>query len=442
MTALMILLTPIGAQACTTSDMLDLIGSVEAPEGYNQVYGGVKLMPPAPITSMTVREVINWQREASRTAVSSAAGRYQIIRATLEGLVARGVVHPNDRFDPYTQDRLGAALLADTGYTDGTTDPNIANRVSGVWAALPRVSGPGRGASTYEGIAGNHALIDPDSYMAFMACETDLPAVSRQSRIVRASLRVGLNIEALLEEIREQSDKIVQRYSDVALWLLWTLFAVQLVFTFGRLTIQGASLEVVIASMVFLFPLTLLLWLAITNFGEILTWTAKAATQVSNDTIGTEGFSLATLIRDRMILFSRNMEAGYAFSKWVYGGVLAATICNLIVLAMQLGAVIFVYMRSLIVLAAAAILLGLGSLSGTQNVAFGVLAKLLGAFLQILTITIILFITLDLTKDMSAEPEILGRAFTAFGLDIIALVLLIAVPRAAVKLAVVKGVAA
>ncbi|MDX8355383.1 hypothetical protein [Cognatiyoonia sp. IB215182] len=440
--ALMIVLTPIGVQACTTSQMLEFIGSLEAPEGYNQVYSGVKLMPPAPITSMTVQEVINWQREASRTAVSSAAGRYQVIRATLESLVAQGVVRPSDRFSPRTQDRLGAALLADIGYTNGTTDPNVANRISGVWAALPRVTGPGRGVSTYEGIAGNHALIDPDSYMAFMACEIGLSEIRTRSAIVRAGLRVGLSIEALLENIREQSARIVDRYSQVAIWLLWSLLAVQLVFMFGRLAIMGEGLEAMIASMVFLLPLTLLLWVVITNFGDILTWTARAATQVSNDTIGSEGFSLATLIRDRMILFSRNMEAGYALSTWVYGGVLAATLCNLIVLALQLGAVIFVYMRSLIVLAASAILLGLGSLSGTQHVAFGVLAKLLGAFLQILTITIILFATLDLTRDLSAASGILGRAFAALTLDLVALVLLVAVPRTMTKLAVVRGVSA
>ena len=120
------------AYGCTESEMLDLIGSLEAPEGYDQVYGGVKLAPPRPITSMRVYEVIEWQREASRTAVSSAAGRYQVIRATLERMVERGVVHKNERFSPGVQDRIGRFLLRETGYRSGPISHKTANRIAGV----------------------------------------------------------------------------------------------------------------------------------------------------------------------------------------------------------------------------------------------------------------------------------------------------------------------
>ena len=69
--------------------MLNMIGALEAPAGYDQVYSGVVDHPPRRITTMTVDEVLAWQRQTVRTSVSSAAGRYQIIRPTLQGLLER-----------------------------------------------------------------------------------------------------------------------------------------------------------------------------------------------------------------------------------------------------------------------------------------------------------------------------------------------------------------
>ena len=61
---------------------------------------------------MRVDEVLDWQRQAVRGAsVSSAAGRYQIIRPTLQRLVDAGLVAPGAIFDAATQDRLAQHLL-------------------------------------------------------------------------------------------------------------------------------------------------------------------------------------------------------------------------------------------------------------------------------------------------------------------------------------------
>lgn len=130
--------------------ILDMIGSVEAPQGYNQVYGGSKIQPPRPITTMTIRELLAWQdRSVAAGSKSSAAGRYQIIRKTLRSLVAQGAARMNDRFDRSTQDRLGRALLSKRGLerfeAGQMTASDFAQSLSQEWAALPAFTRDRRG---------------------------------------------------------------------------------------------------------------------------------------------------------------------------------------------------------------------------------------------------------------------------------------------------------
>ncbi len=166
-----------GAMACTERTMLELIGTLEAPKGYDQVYSGVSVQPPRPITTMTVGEVLEWQRLASRTSVSTAAGRYQVIRGTLSNMVDQGVVSVDDIYSPRTQDRLVVHLLRSTGYRNGSTSPEVANR-----AALPLVSGPRKGLSAYHGIANNKARTTPANVLAMLNGQ---PFSTKPTRIAR-----------------------------------------------------------------------------------------------------------------------------------------------------------------------------------------------------------------------------------------------------------------
>jgi len=60
--------------ACTENAVLDLIGQLEAPTGYDTVYRGVRVPPPQPITTMTVGQVLDWQGHTVRAgSVSTAA---------------------------------------------------------------------------------------------------------------------------------------------------------------------------------------------------------------------------------------------------------------------------------------------------------------------------------------------------------------------------------
>jgi len=156
--------------------MLDLIGQAEAPRGYNQVWGGTRLDPPRPITSMTVAEVLDWQRASVRAgSFSSASGKYQIIRPTLQSLVDDGSVRPDEQFNRATQDRLGVSLMNRRGLRDFQSgrinETTFAQRLSQEWAGLPaatrdRAGRPATGQSYYADDGVNNATVSLQSVLA------------------------------------------------------------------------------------------------------------------------------------------------------------------------------------------------------------------------------------------------------------------------------------
>ncbi|MCG7622732.1 hypothetical protein [Epibacterium sp. Ofav1-8] len=126
--------------------LLDLIGSVEAPKGYDQVYGKIRGAdkPPKPLTSMTVGEVLDWQDSIDSRYMSEAAGRYQIMEDTLRDQVRKGNVSLDARFDANTQDRLAISLMNQRGlasYQAGLIDADeFAQELSKEWASLPAIT--------------------------------------------------------------------------------------------------------------------------------------------------------------------------------------------------------------------------------------------------------------------------------------------------------------
>ncbi|MCG7626486.1 hypothetical protein MHM88_01610 [Epibacterium sp. MM17-32] len=155
--------------------LLDLIGSVEAPKGYDQVYGGTKLAPPKPITSMTVAEVLDWQdRSVAAGSASSAAGKYQVIRGTLRDEVRNGTVSMNDRFTPAVQDKIAVSRMNYRGlgaYQAGLIDETeFGQRLSMEWASLPalttdRKGRTAKGQSYYAGDGLNKSHVAPKTIL-------------------------------------------------------------------------------------------------------------------------------------------------------------------------------------------------------------------------------------------------------------------------------------
>lgn len=153
--------------------LLNLIGKGEGA-GYDTVYGGSKLSPQKPITSMSLTELLDWQdRSVGAGSISSAAGRYQVIRGTLRAVISSGAVTQNSTYSPITQDTIAIYLLKVRGLnrflTDAITKETFANNLAKEWASFPVVTGPNIGSSYYAGdAAGNSARVGVQEVIAVL----------------------------------------------------------------------------------------------------------------------------------------------------------------------------------------------------------------------------------------------------------------------------------
>lgn len=165
-------------------NLLDFIGDIEAPQGYDTIFGNRQGNLQIPLTQMTYGNIIDAQANwGSKTWVrnnwghktaSSAAGRYQFMQATLQD-IAREIRSIDGKliFAPSLQDRLGYYLLLRRGYADF-----IAGKLSLVqfglslakeWASFPVLSATtgqhrdvARGQSYYAGDGLNKSLVKPE----------------------------------------------------------------------------------------------------------------------------------------------------------------------------------------------------------------------------------------------------------------------------------------
>lgn len=162
--------------------LLSFIRKHEAPKGYDQVWGGIRRqhLPPKPLSTMTVREVLAWQNKIDPLYNSEAAGAYQVMEDTLRANYAAAGLGLDDLFDVSTQDRFATYLLRHRGldaYMAGRmTAEAFANSLAKEWASLPvvtpiRRAGGGRtwivpaGASYYAGDGFNKALTPVKPFM-------------------------------------------------------------------------------------------------------------------------------------------------------------------------------------------------------------------------------------------------------------------------------------
>lgn len=146
---------------------LSLVGSVEGPDGYDTITLATRLQPSKPLTSMSIEEVLAFQRKVrSSGANSSAMGRYQFNYRTLSHIVETRGIDTSLRFDRFTQDALARMEMQRCGFYDaGATKTSVANCLAAVWAALPLASGPRRGQSRYAGVAGNRSLVTVEEFL-------------------------------------------------------------------------------------------------------------------------------------------------------------------------------------------------------------------------------------------------------------------------------------
>lgn len=150
--------------------LLDLIGSIEAPKGYDTVYANKQHLLTKPITEMTLNELIENQTGFTKYFGSSASGRYQFMRNTLLDLKKTLKLTGNQIFTPNFQDKLGYELLKRRGYMDWEsgkiTHDAFMIALAKEWASFPvpyAMKGAhrqlARGQSYYAGDGMNKGLI-------------------------------------------------------------------------------------------------------------------------------------------------------------------------------------------------------------------------------------------------------------------------------------------
>jgi predicted kinase len=150
-------------------NLLSFVGRLEAPQGYDQAYSGIVVVPPKPLTQMTVDEVLAWQQaNTAAGARSSAAGQFQIIKGTLSDLKAEMGLNGTELFDPTLQKRMAVQLMRrhglDAWRAGQLSDTEFGNRLAQEWASLPVMDGQNAGRSFYAGDGLNNALTNTDAF--------------------------------------------------------------------------------------------------------------------------------------------------------------------------------------------------------------------------------------------------------------------------------------
>jgi muramidase (phage lysozyme) len=125
-------------------NLLDFIGSKEAPKGYDQIYTRAeKIVGKPAVSKMTLNQVLALQERMKKSG-SSAAGRYQFLQATLQATMNRMKLRGHEVWTPELQDRMAVNLLELRGLNKylagkiGATE--FANNLAMEWASLPVVS--------------------------------------------------------------------------------------------------------------------------------------------------------------------------------------------------------------------------------------------------------------------------------------------------------------
>jgi muramidase (phage lysozyme) len=159
--------------------LLDFIGSIEAPHGYDTVYGNHQAQLPKPLTSMTIDEVIAAGLSWSKRFGSSAAGKLQFMRATLQRLKKVLNLTGAELLDAGMQDALGYQLLKERGYAGFVagqiTRTAFGKALAQEWASFPVLAETkgarrtvARGQSYYAGDGLNKSLVTPERVEAML----------------------------------------------------------------------------------------------------------------------------------------------------------------------------------------------------------------------------------------------------------------------------------
>lgn len=136
---------------------LDMISAAEGTtkHGYYTLVGGSRLESLAHHPNI----VVSLPRKGKTPLKSTAAGRYQFLKRTWDG-VARGLALPD--FGPHSQDIAALQLIAQRGGLDNVLHGDLEGAISAVrkeWASFPGAGyGQGERSLAFMQSAFNHAL--------------------------------------------------------------------------------------------------------------------------------------------------------------------------------------------------------------------------------------------------------------------------------------------
>ena len=164
--------------------LLDFIRATEVGRSdrasYDVIYANKQHKLPKPLTSMTYGEIVDAQKAWSKNHGSSAAGGYQFMRATLQGIANEiKAISGADVFTPDLQDRLGYHLLRRRGYDQFVSGQigivEFGKRLAQEWASFPVLQPTkgakrtvARGQSYYAGDGLNKSLVSPEKVEAVL----------------------------------------------------------------------------------------------------------------------------------------------------------------------------------------------------------------------------------------------------------------------------------
>jgi hypothetical protein len=163
--------------------LLDFIGKTEAPRGFDTVFGNKPM--PRPLTTMTFDEVVRDGPRRTREYGSSAAGRFQFMRDTLDAksttadLKGEMGLTGSELFNADLQTQMGIHLLKRRGFDkfmSGRMGVNaFALNLAKEWASFPVLANckgahrqVKRGQSYYVGDGQNKALVKPEAVEALL----------------------------------------------------------------------------------------------------------------------------------------------------------------------------------------------------------------------------------------------------------------------------------
>lgn len=216
--------------------LLDYIGKNEAPQGYDTIFGNNQKKLPKPITAMTLDEVMANQVNWTRRYKSSAAGRYQFMRATLASIKKECRLSGKELFDKGFQDRAGYYLLLRRDFglflAGHMTITAFGLKLAQEWASFPVLADCKgahrnviRGQSFYAGDGLNKALYHPAEVEAtlrsvLMIVGTDYTPPPFPAEPANPAPPVIIEKEKLPDAVAaEKLDKPLAKSKTVWMWL-------------------------------------------------------------------------------------------------------------------------------------------------------------------------------------------------------------------------------